>query len=241
MGHDPFVSKMERLGGRIAELLSELVSREDYATGRRRYPRTVTEDDAAAIVEAFHEQVDRGTETRAELAKRRLVVIACADGCSTCCHEPIMITLPEAIVVARWLSRPENAAIREAYLARYPAWHAAVGEKLERLSELTAARRDVEGVALHQASRAMCPFNDQAGSCTIYPVRPVLCRDAHALHTSARCGGGDVPVEALPFAPLSEFVGKTKVVFWALHHALPGTGRGKLLALPAAVHALLTR
>jgi Fe-S-cluster containining protein len=232
-------TKLEELPQSVADLLAHIVTNQDWAMGRRRYPRTVTKDDAFTIAEAFQEQVDRGVETRAELGRRKLMVIACHRGCNTCCEEPIMVTLPEAIVVARWITKPENAAVLAGFLARFPAWQADVGERLERLSVHSSKGESEPALELHVEARHLCPFND-AGECTIYPARPILCRDAHALDTPEHCAGwSGGTVKCIPFPQLDEFIKKVKTAMWAIHHALPGTKRLQMIALPAAVHQLL--
>jgi hypothetical protein len=233
-------SKMERLSDRLAERLGELASDPAHVTGDRPYPHPFAPDEVVALVEAFHEQVDRGLETRAELAKRKLQVIACGRGCNTCCHEPIMVTMAEAITVARWLARPENEAARLGFLERYPAWEEKAAAPLARLAEMVRTGNEEEGLALHMSTLAMCPLNLD-GDCSVYPVRPVVCRDAHALDTPANCGAGAPnPVKIFPFDPFDEFVRNTKRLFWAIHHALPGSQKQLSVALPAAVHRLLT-
>jgi hypothetical protein len=232
--------RIKNMAERLAALVQDLASNPDYASGRRRYPRTVSADDAADIAEALHEQVDKGTTARAETAKRQLLVIACDRGCNTCCEEPIMVTLPEALSVARFLRRPDQAAVRAGFLERYPAWRATVGDNLTKLAE-AGQRRDKEvALDLHRRSRALCPFN-AGGDCSVYPVRPTVCRNAHALNTPALCGphASGEKAEQLEFAPLDDFVVKGRNLLFAAHHALPRTGRMLLVALADAVHELV--
>ena len=232
--------KIERMSERLAALLRDLASNPDYASGRRRYPRTVTADDAADIAEAFHEQVDKGVEMRGEVAKRQLQVIACSRGCHACCNEPIMVTLPEAMAVARWLDRPENAAARAGFMARYETWRAQALDNAHGLAEASARGDAAEAIRLHRAARSLCPLN-QGGDCSVYPVRPLLCRSAHALETSERCGRMDKgEVQALDYTPLEQFIAKAKEALWAAHHALPNTPRRLFFPLPEAVYAVLT-
>ena len=150
-----------------------------------------------------------------------------------------MVTLPEAIVVARWLAQPERKEILDGFRARYGAWHARAADKLEELSVATSREDAERALALHVENRALCPFN-QRGDCTVYPARPILCREAHALYTAANCGPEAAqPARTIPFPQLDEFVVKCKTALWALHHALPGTGHLRLFPLPLAVARLL--
>src|SRR5215470_17421525 len=116
--------------------MDDLVSNDGFVTGRRRYLRTVTPGDAADIATHLHGQVDRGTRARADVARRDGVVLACKLGCTGCCEELVLVKLPEALAVARWLLLPENAAARATFLAGYGRWRAAVGDAPERLADL---------------------------------------------------------------------------------------------------------
>ena len=70
----------------------------------------------------------------------------------------------------------------------------------------------------------MCAFNHE-GACSIYPVRPMLCREGHAVETNARCCV-DValvnPPRRLTFAPVDEFMKRANVLLRATHNAIAG-------------------
>jgi len=84
----------------------------------------------------------------------------------------------------------------------------------------------------------LCAFN-RTGECTVYPVRPTVCRTGHALETSNNCGGtAEGNAQRATFVPLDNFVERTRILMLATHYAMRGT-RGRPEALPHAVHALL--
>ena len=90
--------------------------------------------------------------------------------------------------------------------------------------------------------RSMCAFNDETGSCTLYPVRPLICRKAHALETPDWCGPHEPDkgrVKVLEFEPVDQFVKRAFALLWATHHAL-GQPRGRAVALCQRVYQLLT-
>src|SRR5205823_414835 len=114
-------------------------------------------------------------------------------------------------------------------------------ERLAALAEDPA--RAAEYRAAHVAQwrrRVLCAFN-RGGDCTIYPARPLVCRNAHAVETSERCFGdhpGGRPAVRLGFAPLDEFLARTRQLLRAAHHAVADSPRDHG-ALCAVVHHLL--
>lgn len=87
----------------------------------------------------------------------------------------------------------------------------------------------------------MCAFN-RDGLCTIYAVRPLVCRNCHALDTNQRCKaenyGGELPA-AHRFAPLESYVEYAQTLDRAMHHALGGQ-KNRKKARCIAVYELLT-
>ena len=112
---------------RAQALFDELLADPAYASGERRFPRRLSRDEAADLAEGLAAQVDRGCEARADVGRKQSLPIVCAVGCNGCCEELVLVYQPEAIAVTRWLMRPENQAVRDAFLAAYPAWKAATG------------------------------------------------------------------------------------------------------------------
>ncbi|HEU5061319.1 MAG TPA: SEC-C metal-binding domain-containing protein, partial [Kofleriaceae bacterium] len=74
--------------------------------------------------------------------------------------------------------------------------------------------------------------------CTVYEVRPNVCRGCHALDTAEHCraGGGDRPT-VMEFPPLDDFMARTRPLHIAAHAALRGTAAPEPLC--DAVHRLL--
>src|SRR6185503_8027981 len=112
-------------GERLRKLVEDLASDPGYASGQRKFPWRVSLDDAAAIAEALHEQVDQGVEARSAQIAAQGMVLACKRGCNGCCEEPR---------VARWLEQPEHADARAAFLAAYPDWKRRAGGTPAKLS-----------------------------------------------------------------------------------------------------------
>ncbi|MCC6993035.1 MAG: hypothetical protein IT370_00260 [Deltaproteobacteria bacterium] len=212
----------------LEQLAQALESNPDYVSGRRAFPRTVTPDDGADLALLLQRQVDRGTAARAEAASQGGLHLACTRGCNTCCEELIMVHAPEAQVVARWLLQPENRQILADFRTRYPAWRARVGDLPARV-EAAAALGDqaaLERIFSYQPeARNLCALN-AGGDCTVYPVRPLVCRNGHALDDPSKCGLYD-PVgqgrrEALAFVPLDQFMARSGLLLRAAHQAIVG-------------------
>jgi len=229
----------------LGALVDQLLSDDAYASGRRSFPRTVTPDDAVEITRYAHDQIDAGTRARAEAAQRNGFRIACGRGCRKCCAEPVHVYAAEALAIARWLDLPENAAARAAFLEAYPRWREAVGDAPERLSDLAAAK-DWDTYVAAQTTELrkgiLCAFNAADGDCLIHPVRPAVCRNAHAVDTSDYCGAdhpSGKPATHLQFIPLDQFLQRNGSLERAMHHALGGA-RSRPESVCVAVHRLLT-
>src|SRR5262249_54904858 len=115
---------------------------------------------------------------------------------------------------------------------------------LDGLAEVIAAGdREAQATAhvAHQRRRILCPFNHD-GDCGIYPVRPTVCRNGHAVETADYCAADHPSGKAatrLAFVPLDEFLRRVRLTEQALHLAI-GARPLRLTALPDLVYALLT-
>jgi len=87
--------------------------------------------------------------------------IACRAGCEHCCIVNVAVLLPEARAIARFLKNRLPTDALDKLLGR-----------LSRLDRDTRWLDDEERIML----RERCAFLNQEKSCSIYPVRPLLCR-----------------------------------------------------------------
>src|SRR5689334_18586816 len=176
---------------RVAQSLAKAVAQSTAAhpADRRRRLPVVQAKDAAGLIAMMHEQLDRAIERRSTDAADAGVVIACQRGCHACCYYPVVTDEAEAVAVAQWLTQPENAAVRERFLVAYPAWRAAHGSTIEALVASPTKDDRVRACADYFFQHSVCPFNHD-GDCTIYPVRPALCRITHAVGSSEKCEEG---------------------------------------------------
>lgn len=229
----------------LRRLFDELIADRRYAEGRKSFPRTLTIDDAVAITGYLHEELDEAAAARAVAARQIGHPLACKAGCTACCEELVMVFRPEAERVARWLELPANAAAKASFLAAYPAWKARVGDVPDRHADAFMRGDEAGLLAIHIAQwqkRILCAFN-QDGNCTVYPVRPLLCRDAHALDTADRCIGNDMSGPSpnrMQSDDLDAFINDARIRIRAAHHAIGGP-RMRPASLCEAVYTLLAK
>lgn len=208
-------------------------------------PPTITADDGVAISQHFHAQLDRGGAMLARQAAELGTTIACGPGCTGCCYELVLVRALEAEEVARWLEQPANAAARATFLDAYPSWRAAVGGAPEQLAALLRTGPQEAYGEAHRAQwrkAVLCAFNHD-GACLIYPVRPLACRNAHAVDTSAHCHPADdsgIKPRRVALVPIDNLVTVARRVMRAADRAARGeqAGAESLCKLVAArLHA----
>jgi Fe-S-cluster containining protein len=100
-------------------------------------------------------------------------VIYCRDGCAGCCHLTVHATYPEAVAVANTLTGQQSKNLAE-YIARLKVL----------LPQLTDLRSYLK---IHRQSLGPCPFLDERGACSIYPIRPLSCRALLSTRPAAWC------------------------------------------------------
>ena len=136
---------------------------------------------AAAEMHALTEASTRRTPGTARLA--------CAKGCSYCCHTWVGATAPEALLLA---------GVIRADAARLPGLVDDIVARSRPLAGLTAAQRF--------GAKLPCPLLVD-GACSRYRERPAMCRQATSLDLSGcleefegKGLGGEIPVSAVYLA-----------------------------------------
>jgi Fe-S-cluster containining protein len=191
-------------------------------SGSKQSP-AVSPADAAALARMMHAEMDEVCDRRAEAVESAGRTVACEMGCNACCAELVMVYRHETLAVVEYLERPENAAARQQFLDRYADWRAAVGDVPERLAVLDMVGRAESFSRAHAQvwkDAVMCAFDDD-GRCTVYEVRPNLCRGAHALDTAAHCSAEteDAP-EYFDFVPVKRLGADHRPVKHAIQRGL---------------------
>jgi Fe-S-cluster containining protein len=107
--------------------------------------------------------------------------VACAPGCSYCCHNQVEVTPPEVFALAQvillYLPGPRQEAIKERAL---------------RSAAFKAGKSPAEVAAVRKTQP--CPLLD-GDRCAAYPWRPLVCRAMHSLdreHCRTSFAAGDL-------------------------------------------------
>lgn len=230
---------------RLSRICSELASDPRYARGSKRFELAINDTEAMAIAEALAEEMDEGVSARAAQAERQGFRIHCHKGCTSCCNVLVVCYLPEALRIASYLSQPEQAEAKAAFLAAYPQWSAQAGNVPARATAAFVEGRQKEYDELqlgHFRKAIPCAFLRE-GACSIYPVRPLGCRNAHALDTAEHCVAdppGGKPPAAVDFVPLSRLLQRATQLLHAVHNAKSRDRHGQK-SVCTAVYELLTR
>jgi Fe-S-cluster containining protein len=216
----------------------------ELAAGKRHHLPIIQPRDAIALTRSFHFVLDAEAARREQEILGDGATLACTIGCNACCNTAVMVHEPEALRVAEQLAQPEHAEARAHFLARYPAWHAELGKDAERIRTLHAMGRidDAERIFFRlQARRVMCAFNHD-GLCSIYEVRPAICRNTHALDTPDHCQPGAARGPAvMGSAVMDSLMSRLEGVMGPLQDALRREEDSPPDALCEAVHRLLTK
>lgn len=112
------------------------------------------------VAEGVHAQTDEVIRSAMEITPPAQRPV-CRRGCSACCHLHASASIPEVIQIGEH--------VKETWPAE------ALASLRERVDEHIKA---TEGMTLGQrlATRLRCPLLDDAGDCSVYPVRPNSCR-----------------------------------------------------------------
>jgi putative zinc- or iron-chelating protein len=130
--------------------------------------------DVAAVVMRFHRRLD---EVVAQTVSGHGVKLACAPGCSYCCHLRVEVQPQEAFALAEWLRRRFDAARL-----------AALVDRLRANVEATRGPTPRGNVA--------CALLAADGTCGAYEARPAACRRMHSLDVAACRTAYENPLDA---------------------------------------------
>jgi Fe-S-cluster containining protein len=117
--------------------------------------------------------------------------MSCKDGCAACCRQLVMMSPPEAFVLADWIVQ-QPAPARDAALVRFEAAEKVLEEAgvLASLRELLddPRGRDVQAIAARYFDLYLdCPMLAEAERCAFYPARPLVCRDLYVTSPAEWC------------------------------------------------------
>lgn len=169
----------------------------------------------------FHELFDRTMEKELEADSRDgFRPPVCAKGCINCCYQPVACTVEEARLIYSYCIE-NNITIDF--------------EKLER--QLNFITADADGNFTGETTWNDQPEEDQAcafldrtdGSCTVWAVRPFVCRNSLAEKTNAFCkphnGVPDPRAIGIQYPSLSYILSSV----FSVHHDSVGKMMNRLL------------
>lgn len=192
----------------------------------RRQARTLKSADAAAARAQTVHMYGRLGALQAEVIAHTEVYLACARGCSYCCHLRVEIRPHDAFVLAEHIRTRFSAEQRAAALAR-------IDHNLQRITALTPEQHVRAGIP--------CALLED-GACSVYEGRPATCRKYYsvsvdtcrnAFNNTAAPLTGEIEDEAVRLAGNAVALGYAKGLEDSGHDAA-------LYELHFALHAALT-
>ncbi len=187
--------------GDLDALIDRVVADPAYGDGARKAAdEWITPDEAVLVLEDFYQAHDQADLVIPEVARRLGHELACKAGCGRCCVCMVLISVPEALVAARWLSRPEHSAQLEQFRARASEWAIATGAWATAAADACHAGRTMDYRRLiyrHAAALIQCPANVD-GSCQLHPARPLPCRRVWVADTDEHCVRTGDPAQPVP-------------------------------------------
>jgi hypothetical protein len=122
--------------------------------------------------------------------------ITCQKGCPFCCCAYVEAWLQECEAIVYYLY--QNPAKMASFLHKYPIWRQKVHAGGDLYRQCRNSSRATQGTGeVNDKSRGdyyqqqiACPFLDEAGSCTIYEVRPYSCAALFSLTPTQYCQPG---------------------------------------------------
>ncbi|HET7504609.1 MAG TPA: YkgJ family cysteine cluster protein [Kofleriaceae bacterium] len=121
---------------------------------------------ARGAMEACDAAIDREL---GELATRGIAP-TCSKGCAHCCRQEILVTRAEAEAIVEWVTATKSGPELDELRQRLRAWLAWFRDEAPR----RIAAGQTREVALYEHGPQCVALVDDA--CSIYPVRPMMCR-----------------------------------------------------------------
>lgn len=122
----------------------------------------------------LRQQLDRATDAFCRQTEGS-VPIFCAKGCRNCCSLAVNCSFPEAVAIAATLTTDQRQQL---------------ANKIPLLREISQQAQDLKQfLRLFRQQLGGCPLLEQeTGSCSIYPQRPLSCRALLSTRNSSWCG-----------------------------------------------------
>jgi Fe-S-cluster containining protein len=174
------------------------VSKVDQRKKEKAAAQAKLEERKRVTLKVLADCSETGDKKLAELAGKGIVP-SCGPGCSHCCRLEVPISRAEGEVVVEWLHANRTPEQLEAIRDKLRAWIHWYRVDYPKL--IASGLTRVEIFAKHAPLCSMIE-ND---SCSVYPVRPILCRNHHVSSPVAECDPATTtrepePIFAVPLA-----------------------------------------
>ncbi len=151
--------------------LKAVSNRLDLAHYKETLEQLLQGGEASAVVPRTATQMHRQTEENTHetapryISRQALDGIDCRQGCAWCCHEPLQVSILDAIAVAHYLRNQGRADEVRTTLEQH------IEDKLGHYS-----------LHYQELKRSFdpCPFLNDDNLCSVYEARPVICRAFHS-------------------------------------------------------------
>lgn len=163
---------------------------------------------AEALLPTLHQFSKQVAESVEEKALEAGKEIACQKGCGACCRQPVPLTAAEARHLAALVAampEPERTTTTERFdKALAKARKAGLAETMLGLKRMNEKEKRAMAAAYFDLGIA-CPFLVDE-SCSIHPLRPLVCREYLVTSSPEHCKNLDGPkINRLPFpAPITQ-------------------------------------
>lgn len=138
------------------------------ASLNRSLAATDTDTELCLVMSDLLETVERDLAQHLTVEDHNFV--ACAPGCGSCCMVNVAVLAPEAKNIAQYLKKTRS----DGELVE-------LKKKMKQLVIAISNLDDEERIAV----RRNCAFLSEQGECSIYPVRPLLCRSITSTNAKA--------------------------------------------------------
>jgi Fe-S-cluster containining protein len=133
------------------------------------------------VARAAMDACDDGIARELTVLAARGIAPTCSKGCAHCCRQEILVTRAEAEAIVEWIQASWQPAQIDALNDRIRAWLSWSRDGFQRR---VAAGEDREVVAYEHGPPCVALQDD---ACSIYPVRPMMCRTHHVSSSPDAC------------------------------------------------------
>jgi Fe-S-cluster containining protein len=123
----------------------------------------------SADLVAMMKQIVEGAETALDANREGGEHLACKAGCGACCVLNVAVLFPEVVAIVDFLQTqldPEQLRM--------------LSRRLNLMADKVRGLGEEEWIALRES----CAFLDASENCSIYPVRPLICRSITSTNAS---------------------------------------------------------